>query len=609
MCGIIGYNGEERALPKILQGLSHLEYRGYDSIGIAVQNAGEVECVKCRGRVKDLKEKLRVHPLPESHCAIGHTRWATHGAPSDENAHPHSIGKVTLVHNGIVENAMDIKRELLEGGVRFSSETDTEVVAALIDRCYEKLGEPKKAIFEALSMLRGSYALAILFSDRPGVLYAVRHASPLLVSQGADGFYLASDLTALLPFSKQYFVPKEDVLTVLNKKEISMHTAEGVHLPPPEWQTAQMSAEEIQRGGYAHFMLKEIFEQPEALQKAVSLHLQNGLPCFEDGMKASWWENVRRVHLVACGSAMHACLVGRAMLERYAGLDAQVFLASEYRYRPPVSDAATRVILVSQSGETADTLAALREAKRRRGKNLAVVNVVESSLAREADAKLYTHAGPEIAVATTKGYCTQVGVLTLLALDAGLHRGLLTEDAVRELTESLLEDGVEAIRTVLGERERIKELSARLACCQSAFYIGRGMDWHLAKEAALKLKEISYIHCEAYAAGELKHGTISLIEEGTPVVVLSTEADLEEKMMSNLSEVESRGADCILLTRKGTQIPLHLQKKCLFLPAGSPFASLFGCMTAIQLLAYEAALLRDCDVDRPRNLAKSVTVE
>ncbi len=609
MCGIIGYCGEERAAPKILEGLSLLEYRGYDSVGLALQNETEIEIVKCKGRVEDLKDRLRSRILPPSECAIGHTRWATHGSPVDENAHPHSIGKVTLVHNGILENAMEIKRRLVKDGTVFASRTDTEVAAALIDRCYVKYKEPKRAIFEALSQFKGSYALAILFSDRPNVIYAIRRASPLLLAKGADGFYLASDLTALLPFSKQYCILEENTLAVLSKKELSIVTEEGAPVPP-EWQTAQMSAEAVQKGGYPHFMLKEIYEQPEALQRLLSLHVKDGLPFFaEDGIDGDWWNGVKRVHLVACGSAMHACLIGKAMLEAFAGLPAEVFLASEYRYRPPISEEGVPVILVSQSGETADTLAALKGAKKRGARNLAIVNVVESSLAREAEYRIYTHAGPEIAVATTKGYCTQAALLSLLAIDAGWKRGCLDEGDAKEFTDALLRDSVDAVKQILEKRAQFSSLARRLARCAHAFYIGRGLDYALSQEAALKLKEISYIHCEAYAAGELKHGTISLIEEGTPVIVLSTEADLEEKIMSNQSEVESRGADCILIVREDGELPLHLKQQSVTVPSKSVFSTVFGSMTAIQLLAYETAVARGCDVDRPRNLAKSVTVE
>lgn len=609
MCGIIGYSGKEQAVSKILEGLSLLEYRGYDSVGIAVQNGREIQSVKCQGRVENLKDRLHSVILPPSVCAIGHTRWATHGAPTDENAHPHTIGKVTLVHNGILENAMDIKSPLLADGVRFASHTDTEVAAALIDRAYQKHQEPKRAIFEAVSQFKGSYALAILFSDRPNVLYAIRHSSPLLLAKGADGAYLASDMTALLPFSKQYCILEEDALAILTEKEIRVVTNEDAPVAL-QWQTAQMNAEAVQKSGYAHFMLKEIYEQPEALGRVLSAHIKEELPFFDqEGPDSAWWEGAERVHLIACGSAMHACLVGKAMLERFAKLPAEVFLASEYRYRPPLSDARTPVILVSQSGETADTLAALRDAKRRGLKNLAVVNVVESSLAREAEHRVYTYAGPEIAVATTKGYCTQAAILTLLALDAAYKRGVLDQEAIIQEVQRLCRDSVGAVSEVLCRREELQGLARRVSRRENAFYIGRGLDYALSMEAALKLKEISYIHCEAYAAGELKHGTISLIEEGTPVVTISTEADLEEKILSNLSEVESRGAECILLARKGGEIPSHLRKQSFALPDQSVFASIFGCMTAVQLLAYETAVLRECDVDRPRNLAKSVTVE
>lgn len=609
MCGIIGYCGQESAVPKILEGLSLLEYRGYDSVGLAVQSGREIETVKCKGRVEDLKDRIRSHVLPPSSCAIGHTRWATHGAPLDENAHPHVVGKVTLVHNGVLENAMDIKRELVKDGIRFTSRTDTEVAAALIDRYYAKIKEPKRAIREALSHFKGSYALAILFSDRPSVIYAIRRASPLLLAKGADGLYLASDLTALLPFSKQYCILEENTIAVLSQKELSVVNEEGGELIP-EWQTSQMKVEAVQKGGYPHFMLKEIYEQPDALRRMLSLYIRQELPFFADnGIGEGWWDGIKRVHLVACGSAMHACLIGKAMLQHLAKMPAEVFLASEYRYRPPVNEDGVLVILVSQSGETADTLAALHGVKKRGMRNLAIVNVVESSLARQSELCIYTHAGPEIAVATTKGYCTQAALLSLLSIDAAWKRGRIKQAQAKELTNQLFTDSIGAVETMLRERQCFLELAGHLSRCAHAFYIGRGVDYFMAMEAALKLKEISYIHCEAYAAGELKHGTISLIEEGTPVIVLATEEDLEEKTLSNLSEVESRGADCILLSRDGGEIPSHLRKQSITIPSSSLFSAVFGSMTAVQLLAYETAVARGCDVDRPRNLAKSVTVE
>ncbi len=573
MCGIIGYTGRKNAVPKITEGLSVLEYRGYDSAGIAVQNK-ENEIVKCRGRVADLCKLLAAHPI-EGHTAIGHTRWATHGEPNDINAHPHRVGRVTLVHNGIIENYRELAADL---NAEMLSQTDTEVAAAIINEEYGRTGSPVKAIENGCARMRGSYAFAILFEDRKDEIYAVRLGSPLLLGDGADGAFLASDMTALLPFTRKYHLLSEGVPARLSPSGAKIYDGEDFH--DPKWQTSDISPESAQKGGFSHFMLKEIFEQPEALRKAISPRVE-GFSC--DGIEPDFWQKIKSVQIVACGSATHAGMVGAYFLERYAGIPATVHTASEYRYYPPLAREGTCVIVVSQSGETADSLAALRYARSKGLPTLAIVNVVESSIAREAERRIYTYAGPEIAVATTKGYCTQAAILILIALTAAKDGSAPHE---------LLKKAPAAVEKTLARRREFASLAEKIKGHSHAFFIGRGLDYALALEGALKLKEISYIHAEAYPAGELKHGTISLIEPGTPVIALASDPETIPKTESNIREVISRGADVIRID-----------------PEEDEISSFFAAMTALQLIAYETARTRGCDIDKPRNLAKSVTVE
>ncbi len=609
MCGIIGYIGNASAVPKMIEGLSVLEYRGYDSVGIAAHTKEGIDVVKCRGRVDTLQKKLASAPLPNAKCAIGHTRWATHGSPSDINAHPHRIGRTVLVHNGIIENAEALRTELSARGVSFLSDTDTEVAAAVIDECYRENADPIHAISCAVSRMSGSFAFGILFEDRQDEVYATRRGSPLILAKGEDGYYLASDMTAVLSFAKDFYSLQEGEIARISPTEAACISLNGDCLSIG-WQRTGMSAETAKKGGYPHFMLKEICEQPQALQACLLPRIRDGSPSFSSDEIGDFLQaDIRRIHLVACGSAMHACLISGQLFGTLAKIPAEVFIASEYRYRPPITEEGTAVILVSQSGETADTLAALRAAKARGQRTLAIVNARETSIAREADHCLYTHAGPEIAVATTKGYCTQVALLYLLALAFSKERGVLSDAEIGKETDALLREAPRAIESVLGKRTELQSMAERIADREDAFYIGRGIDYALSLEAALKLKEISYMHCEAYAAGELKHGTISLIEEGTPVIALSNEAELAEKTASNVSEVRSRGACVLLLCREDLTNAQTLADAVFRIPCTSYAASLFGTMAAIQLLAYEAAILRGCDVDRPRNLAKSVTVE
>ena len=610
MCGIIGYTGTGNAVPKMLKGLSVLEYRGYDSVGIAAQTADGTDVVKCKGRIHALEEKLRDEPVEGSHCAIGHTRWATHGGPSDRNAHPHRAGNVILVHNGIIENYKALKEELQAKGVEFKSETDTEVAAALLNENYTPGGDPLAAIRKTVARLRGAYAFGILFADREGEVWVVRSGSPLILAKGKDGYYLASDVTALLPFTRESAPMDEGAIARLTGDSAVLFDENGGE-HEPKWMTTTLTPESAQKGGYPHFMLKEIHEQPEAVKKSVSSRIdKDGLPDFSaDGIDADFWRGIRAVQIVACGSAMHAGLVGQRVLEQYAGLPTTVHIASEYRYYPPLGDEGTLVIVISQSGETADSLAALRYAKEHGRHTLGIVNAVETTIAREADKRIYTYAGPEIAVATTKGYCTQASVLYAIAAAAGLSRGVIDAKAAKGLLRDISEEVPAVLETMLGKEAQFCRIAKALADHEHVFYIGRGLDYAMSMEGALKLKEISYIHCEAYAAGELKHGTISLIEPGTPVIALATDPALFEKTESNLREVGSRGAQVTLICPEGVEVPEESAGEIIRLPECSAPARLFASMLAVQMIAYEAASFRGCDIDRPRNLAKSVTVE
>ncbi len=609
MCGIIGYTGSGDAVSKITKGLSVLEYRGYDSVGLAADCGDKIETVKCKGRIGALEEKLATSSVKDCSCGIGHTRWATHGGPSDINAHPHRVGKTVLVHNGIIENYKELKEEFEAKGVKFNSETDTEVACALVNACYETEATPFEAISKACRGLTGSYAFGILFEGRTHEVWAIRCGSPLILAKGADGYYLASDMTALLPFTKEYHILTEGQIARLTETTACLFDENGNELPV-EWSVTAMTPESAQKGGYSHFMLKEIHEQPEAIVKSVSSRIINGLPNFSaDGIDADFWKGIKNIQIVACGSATYAGLVGSYFIEKLAKVPTASYTASEFRYNPPLAVEGTLVLLISQSGETADTLAALRYAKENGLPTLAIVNAVETTIAREADRRIYTYAGPEIAVATTKGYCTQVSVLYMIAAAMGLAKSTLTEAEAAELVRSIRDDAPKAIEDMIAQGEQLKNIASAVYNKEHVFYLGRGLDFHLSTEAALKLKEISYIHCEAYAAGELKHGTISLIEEGTPVIAISTEKWLYDKIESNVREVISRGADVTLLCRDDIEDTKHSANRVLLLPSSSTAATLFAAIAAIQLIAFEAAQMRGCDIDRPRNLAKSVTVE
>ena len=606
MCGIVGYVGKRNAQNVLLDGLEKLEYRGYDSAGVALALEGGIRVVKSKGRLAELRKKLELQALAESRCGIGHTRWATHGEPSDVNSHPHSTPRVSIVHNGIIENYGILKERLMAKGYTFESETDTEVLVKLIDNCYE--GEPLKALHEALGMVRGSYALAVLFKDFPDTIFAVKRESPLIVGWGEGENFVASDIPALLKYTRKYSVLEEGDLAVVTAESIRFYNefAEPVER---EVLTADWDMEAAEKGGYPHFMLKEINEQPAAITATVSPRVENGLPDLRiPELSDEVLRGIGTIHLVACGTAMHAGMVGKAAIEALARVPAEVDIASEFRYRNPILRPNDLVIIISQSGETSDTLAALKLAKSRGVPVLAIVNVVGSSIARAADHVLYTYAGPEIAVASTKAYMVQMCVLYLFAFRLALARGEQTEAEIRRLTAELLRAS-EVIKPRLADCEQVKYLASRFVNTQSCFFIGRGFDYSLSLEGSLKLKEISYVHSDAYAAGELKHGTISLITEGVPVIALATQKQVYEKTISNAKETKSRGAKVLLFTTKDAVVPEGVADHVVRLDDYDDLLMPLQLIVPLQLFAYYMAVLRGCDVDKPRNLAKSVTVE
>ena len=606
MCGIVGYVGKRSAQDVLLDGLEKLEYRGYDSAGVALALDGGIRVVKSKGRLTQLRQKLAAQALAQSFCGIGHTRWATHGEPSDVNSHPHSTPRVSIVHNGIIENYGILKERLMAKGDTFESETDTEVLVKLIDSCYT--GDPLRALQEALAKVRGSYALAVLFRDRPDTIFAVKRESPLIVGWGEGENFVASDIPALLKYTRRYSVLEEGDMAVCTAEGIRFYNefAEPVQRPVL---TADWDMEAAEKGGYPHFMLKEINEQPTAITATVSPRVEDGMPDLRiPQLTDEVLRSIGTVHLVGCGTAMHAGMVGKAAIETLARVPAEVDIASEFRYRDPILNPNDLVIIISQSGETSDTLAALKLAKSRGVPVLAIVNVVGSSIARAADYVLYTYAGPEIAVASTKAYMVQLCVLYLFALRLAYARGRLSEAETRRYTAQLLR-APEVVRARLADCEQIKYLASRYMNTQSCFFIGRGFDYSLSLEGSLKLKEISYVHSDAYAAGELKHGTISLITDGVPVIALATQKQVYEKTISNAKETRSRGARVLLFTTKDAVVPEGVADAVIRLDEYEDLLMPLQLIVPLQLFAYYMAVLRGCDVDKPRNLAKSVTVE
>lgn len=609
MCGIVGYTGRRQACQVLLDGLRCLEYRGYDSAGISLSLPAGIFHAKARGRLSNLEQQLRCG-VPESSCGIGHTRWATHGEPSDQNAHPHTAGKVTLVHNGIVENYMELKAWLLEQGCVFRSQTDTETIVQAMALYYERCGDPITAIRQTLERIRGTYALAILFEDHPGEIYAVRKDSPLIVGTGKKENLIASDVPAILKYTRDYILLEEGCIAKVTKETVELFAPDGSPVQP-QMLHADWDVDAAQKGGYPHFMRKEIDEQPRALEATISPRVMDGRIDFSaDNIDDAFLSGFRSVHIVACGTAMHAGMIGRHLIEKLSRIPVSVEVASEYRYRDPILGKDDLVIIVSQSGETADTLAALRLAKDRGARTLAIVNVVGSSIAREAQRVIYTYAGPEIAVASTKAFSVQVAVFYLLAIRLAELAGKLLAEESRRLTGTLLRLP-RAVQRALSLDAQCEECAAALKDAFSAFYIGRGLDYCLTMEGSLKLKEISYINSEAYAAGELKHGTISLITGGVPVIAIATQQALLEKTVSNVREVKARGGYVLMLCKEDASIPDDAADCILRLPdvTGDDLFAALPAIVPLQLIAYHTAVLRGCDVDKPRNLAKSVTVE
>ena len=611
MCGIVGYIGREQAAPVLLEGLSRLEYRGYDSAGVAVfdAEAGTLAVHKAKGRLQVLLEQLHGGADLNSTMGVGHTRWATHGAPSDINSHPQvsRSGRIAVVHNGIIENYAELKAFLMAQGVPFTSETDTEVVAQLIEYFYE--GDLLAAVGRVLRRIQGAYALGILCADCPDRIVAVRKDSPLILGYGEGCSLIASDVTAILGHTRRVGYMEDGELAVLTREGIQCYN----HLMQPiekKIVTVDWELDAAEKGGYEHFMFKEIMEQPDALRRCLSPRIREGDIMFEDlSLSQEFLQNMRRIYIVACGSSCHVGMVGKYHLERLTRIPVEVALGSEFRYMDPIVDRHTLVIVISQSGETLDTMAALREARRLGGHILSIVNVVGSSIARESDQVLYTWAGPEIAVATTKAYTTQLALLSLLALWMARRLGTVSGEEFQSALAAFQELPGK-MEEVLSRRDSIQYLASRYFNHDSIFFIGRNLDYALGLEGSLKLKEISYIHSEAYAAGELKHGTISLIEDGTLVVALSTYGKLFSKAMSNVIEVKARGADVLSLTveSRGEEMR-HTADGVMSIP--DIHELLLPCLGVVplQLFAYYVALMRGCDIDKPRNLAKSVTVE
>lgn len=608
MCGIIGFAGKDGAIEKLLSGLGSLEYRGYDSAGVAFFSGGKLKAVKAGGRLSRLAEKLSVIADGGVSCGIGHTRWATHGEPSDVNAHPHGNGRVYAVHNGIIENYVRLTDFLEKRGYTFKSDTDTERAVLLIDYFYEKESDPVKAISRAVEMIDGSFALGVVFADHPGTVYAIRRGSPLLVSPSPVGNFIASDISAVLKYTRRYARLDEDETAVLTKESITFISKDG-RMTDKDFETAEWDTEAAEKGGFPHFMLKEIHEEAEAVKRTVRGRMRDGVAEFEfaDSFKEKLY-SAKRLHVVACGTAMHAGLIGKHAVEKLARIPVDVEIASEFRYRDPILDPDEVVIIISQSGETADSIAALRLAKERGCTTLAIVNVPGSTIAVEADSTLYTWAGPEIAVASTKAYSVQIALLYALAIKLGSEKGRITQIEAEHLYEKLCETDA-SIEKAVKLSDRCKDVAEKYKGSAGMYFIGRGQDFALSMEAALKMKEISYIHCEAYAAGELKHGTISLIEKGTPVFAFATEARVYEKLISNIREVRSRGADVVLFVTDDLEVPDGLADEVVRLPSVPELFMPLIAVCAAQLTAYHTAVLLGRDVDKPRNLAKSVTVE
>ncbi len=608
MCGIIGFSGNSDAKDILIKGLYALEYRGYDSAGISLEIKDDFYTVKCSGRVSELEKLTQLNKVYSS-CGIGHTRWATHGEPTIANAHPHESNNCVLVHNGIIENYLELKNMLINNGYTFKSDTDTECIAHLVDNEFVLLSDPIQAILSAMKKLKGSFAVAVMFKGYNNKIWGFKRDNPLIAVLSDNGTYLASDIPALLPYSKDIIRPCDNEILCLDGKSITLFDDNGKQILP-KIDRISWNVSTAQKDGYEHFMLKEIYEQPKAIIRAVSQIINNSLPDLSEyGDLQEILSDVDSVSIVACGSATHAGLVGKFLIESLSNIPVFITTASEYRYCPTVTTGNTLTIAISQSGETADTLAAVRIAKSKGFKTLGIINSVGSAIARESDYVLYTNAGPEIAVATTKGYTTQLAVLAVLAVSIGLSKSALSVEEGKRICDCLTTDIIDAIKNVISRREEIKEIAKLIYQDEDLYFIGRGIDSSACLECSLKLKEISYIHSEAYAAGELKHGTISLIEENIPVIALCCDKTYYDKMIGNIREVKSRGAKVIFVCSEQFLTPEAYCRYVFKIPNVFSLLSPLVSVVFSQLLAYETALIRGCDIDHPRNLAKSVTVE
>lgn len=612
MCGIVGYVGSQQAAPILLDGLSKLEYRGYDSAGLAVRNGTEeTEVIKAKGRLKVLAEKTNNGTAVPGTCGIGHTRWATHGEPSENNAHPHMSddGNVVAVHNGIIENYQELKNKLLRKGYTFYSETDTEVAVKLIDYYYKKYeGTPVDAINHSLVRIRGSYALAVMFKDYPEEIYVARKDSPMILGVGDGESFIASDVPAILKYTRNVYYIGNLEMAKVSKEEITFYNLDGEEIQK-EMKTIEWDAEAAEKAGYEHFMMKEIHEQPRAVKDTLNSVLKDGKFDLTDIGLAE--EDIRRtsqIYIVACGSAYHVGVVAQYVIEDLVKIPVRVELASEFRYRKPILDPNGLVIIISQSGETADSLAALRETKAQGIRTLGIVNVVGSSIAREADKVFYTLAGPEISVATTKAYSTQLMASYILAIEFAKVKNTITEEQYENYIAEL-QAIPEKIEKIIEDKERIQWFAAKQANAKDAFFVGRGIDYAICMEGSLKMKEISYVHSEAYAAGELKHGTISLIEDGTLVIGVLTQPELYEKTISNMVECKSRGAYLMGLTTYGNYSIEDTADFVVYIPKTDEHFEASLAVIPLQLMGYYVSVAKGLDVDKPRNLAKSVTVE
>ena len=608
MCGIVGYIGNEQAAPVILDGLSKLEYRGYDSAGMAIFDGAKLNIVKTAGRLKALEDLTHDGATMPGNVGIGHTRWATHGQPTDANAHPHynSSETIALVHNGIIENFQALKNKLINHGYEFQSQTDTEVLVQLLDYYYK--GNPLEAITKVMHRVEGAYALGIIFADHPDEIFAVRKDSPLIVGRSDNAAYIASDVPAILKYTRDVYYIDNSEVVCLKAGELRFYTADEEEISK-ESTHIEWDAESVAKGGYEHFMMKEMYEQPKAVRETFEKHLSGDDIIIEElNMTDDEIKNLKKIHIVACGTAYHAGMAAKYVIEEMARISVELDMASEFRYRNPIIEPGALVIVISQSGETADTLQALRDSKTRGAKVLGIVNVVGSAIAREADSVMYTWAGPEIAVASTKAYSAQLIALYLLAMKFAHVRGTVSEEEYKSLLIDLRRLP-EQIELLLGNKEKIQRFANRYIVAKSIFFIGRGLDYSLSMEGSLKLKEISYLHSEAYAAGELKHGPISLIENGTLVMAALTQDNLYKKTVSNIVEVRARGAFVLALTNN-THIDIEDNADyVIYIPTTSHYFTNSLAIIPLQLFAYYIAVGKGCDVDKPRNLAKSVTVE